>query len=335
MSAEAPTTERPTDEDDPAHRPIVINSAPPPYDGRPWAGKLIPRPRRPRRKPGPKTPLPAGAAFAVWIMIVCSVVALWVLLFSFVLSGLQESRDQHELYGQLREELALATAPLGGAIDPGSPVAVVQIPALKVNDLVVVEGTAAGDLQSGPGHRRDTVLPGQHGTSIVYGRSVMFGAPFARVTTLHPGATIEVTTGQGDFTYVVDRVRRIGDPLPAPIGADSGRLMLVTSEGYGWQTGWAPNRTVYVDATLQGKTVPASPGRPLAIPAMEKAMQGDSGALVGLVLWLAALVLVVGAVVWGRVRWGQWQTWLVGVPVVLACAWGSTQLALQLLPNLV
>ena len=334
MSAEAPTTERPADEDDSSGRPIVINSAPPPSDGRPRSSNLIRRPRRPRGARGPKPPLPTGAAFAVWVMVVSSVVALWVLLFSFVLSGLQEGRDQHELYGQLREELALATAPLGGAIDPGTPVAVVQIPALNLSDLVVVEGTASGDLQSGPGHRRDTVLPGQHGTSILYGRSVLFGAPFAGVTTLHPGDPITVTTGQGEFTYLVDRVRRAGDPLPAALGAESGRLMLVTSEGYGWQTGWAPNRSVYVDATLRGKTVSAPPGRPLAIPSTEKAMQGDPGALVGLVLWLAALVLVVGAVVWGRARWGRWQTWLVGVPVVLACAWGSTQLALQLLPNL-
>ncbi len=279
--------------------------------------------------------MPVGTGFTVWILLTCSLGALWVLLYSFALSGLQEGRDQHELYSQLREQLGLATAPLGGVVEPGAPVAVVQIPALKVADMVVVEGTAAGDLQSGPGHRRDTVLPGQHGTSVLFGRSVTFGAPFARITSLRPGDTITVTTGQGEFTYLVDGVRRIGEPLPAALGADDGRLTLVTSEGYGWQAGWAPNRSVYVDAALKGKPVPIPAGRPHAVPAAEKAMQGNAGALVGLVLWLAALLLVVGSVVWAGVRWGGWQTWLVGVPAVLACVWGSTQLALQLLPNLV
>lgn len=333
MSVDSEVAER-ADEDVRTDLPIIINSAPPPNDGRPWVTKLG-RPRRPRRTRGARTPLPQGASVAVWILFTCSVTALWVLLYAFVLSGFQEARDQHELYGQLREELGLATAPLGGTIEPGSPVAVVQIPSLQLSDLVVLEGTASGDLQSGPGHRRDTVLPGQHGTAVVFGRSVMFGAPFARITTLHPGDPITITTGQGEFSYVVDRVRHIGDPLPSLLPADGGRLTLVTSEGFGWQAGWAPNRSVYVDATLQGTTVPAPAGRPRAIPTFEKAMQGNSGALVGLVLWLAGLVLVAGGVVWARARWGQWQTWLVGVPLVLACAWGSTQLALQLLPNLV
>jgi len=46
---------------------------------------------------------------------------------------------------------------------------------------VVVGGTSAGDLESAPGHRRDTALPGQVGVSLIYGRAVTFGAPFGQL----------------------------------------------------------------------------------------------------------------------------------------------------------
>ncbi|NHA00350.1 hypothetical protein G5V59_10155 [Nocardioides sp. W3-2-3] len=46
---------------------------------------------------------------------------------------------------------------------------------------VVVEGTAPGDLFAGPGHLRSTVLPGQAGTSLVYGRAATYGGPFGRL----------------------------------------------------------------------------------------------------------------------------------------------------------
>jgi sortase A len=53
------------------------------------------------------------------------------------------------------------------------------------------------------------------------------------------------------------------------------------------------------------------------------------------VLWLQAMLLTVVLAGAGRERWGRWQTWLVSVPVLLACLWGATQAAVSLLPNLV
>jgi sortase A len=38
--------------------------------------------------------------------------------------------------------------------------------------------------------------------------------------------------------------------------------------------------------------------------------------------------------VWSRVRWGRWQTWLLGGPLLLAALWGVSTTAIQLLPNL-
>ncbi|MFZ0322527.1 MAG: sortase [Actinomycetes bacterium] len=268
------------------------------------------------------------------MLVTLGLLAVWFVAYALGLSGLQERADQRVLYGQLREQLALATAPVGGAISPGAPIAVLQIPALGVSNDVVVEGTSSSALRLGPGHRRDTPLPGQAGVSLVYGRSVTFGAPFRNLSALGPKDTIVVTTGQGEFTYVVDSVRRPGDPLPPPPAADQGRLTLVSAEGSGRLASFTASDTVFVDATMQGKVQPVLAGRPASVGDAETSMGSDTSGLVALVLWLEALVLVAVGVVWAARRWGGWQTWVVSVPVVLAVLWGTTSVAFGLLPNL-
>jgi sortase A len=281
----------------------------------------------------PTPPLPAAAVVAVRVALSLALVATWSALYLFALSGLPAARDQQVLYEQLREQVALATEKIGGAIPPGTPVALLEAPAIGLR-YVVVEGTAAGDLRAGPGHRRDTPLPGQAGVSLVYGRAVSFGGPFRHITRLRPGDTLTVTTGQGTFNYRVDRVRRAGDPVPDPLGAGQGRLTLVTAEGVSWRAGWVPDQAVYVDATLLNAAVPAPSGRPTAVPRAEEALQPDPGALVPLVLWLQVMLLATGAWAWAWLRWGSAQTWLVGLPLILLALWGASQSAAQLLPNL-
>jgi len=293
----------------------------------PAAAPAPPKVRRRRRL------TPAGAV-VVWSALALGFLAVWLVAFALVLSGVQESRTQKLAYDQLREKLAAATAPLGGAIVPGTPVAVLDAPSIGLAQ-VVVEGTSAMAMQDGPGHRRDTVLPGQAGTSVVYGRSVMFGAPFAKVPQLAPGTQLKVTTGQGEFTYVVDRVRRAGDPVPAALQPGKGRLVLVTSEGEGWQGRLAPTTTVFVDATLTGDAQPTKAGRPASVVDAERPMGHDSASLLALMLWLQLFVVASVALVWAWYRWGRWQTWLVGMPLLLAILWGLGENAVAFLPNLV
>ena len=287
-----------------------------------------------RRRPRGRKPLPLWVTVMVWVWLGLAALSLWALFYAFALSGLQALRSQTELYAQFREQLALATAPLGGAIGPGSPVAVIDAPQVGIRQLVVVEGTSAGQLQAGPGHRRDTPLPGQVGTSVLFGRSVMFGGPFGSIASLRAGQTLTVVTGQGTYVYTVEDVRRGGDKLPPLLASDGSRLELVSSEGSGWQSGWAPTHLVYVDALLKGQAGPSPPGRPAAISVAELPMHADVGALVLVVAWLQILLAAALAMVWLAMRWGRWQAWLVGVPVVLACLWGLTSTAAQLLPNL-
>ena len=289
-----------------------------------------------RRLIAAPTPDSTVTAVAVRTLLGLSLLAAWVLAYAFAFSGIQEGRNQRVLYAELRQQLAEATAPLGGSIQPGSPLLVLDAPSVGIHHVVVVEGTTSSDLVNGPGHLASTPLPGQAGVSVLFGRSVTFGAPFRQITGLRPGTLIRVTTGQGEFAYRVDRVRHPGDPLPVPLTTGQSRLTLVAAVASGWRSGWAPQQSVYVDASLSSGTVqPAPGGRPGLVPVAAEPMQGDSTALVGLVLWLQALLCVSVLAAFGRSRWGRWQTWLVAMPLLLACLWGATQSAVALLPNLI
>jgi sortase A len=268
-------------------------------------------------------------------LLLLSLSALWLLAYAVGLSGLQERSAQHRLYSSIRYSLSQELVPLGGAITPGTPVAVLNAPEAGLTRAVVVEGTTSGVLRDGPGHQQDTALPGQAGVSVIMGRSVTFGAPFRQVPSLRVGDPITVTTGQGTFHYTVTDVRGNGDPLPPTLGATASRLTLVTSRGSGWLGRWAPSSPVFVDATMTGQVQPAPSGRPTSIIPAATEMHADTGGLVDLVLWLQALVVVGAAVVWARTRWGGWQVWLAGTPVVLAVIWAISSETLRLLPNLV
>jgi sortase A len=284
------------------------------------------QPVRPRPA---RTPLPAAFFVAISVLLSLSGLALWGAFYTVVLSTVQEHRAQHVLYATFRGEVAEGTAPTGGRIAHGAPVAMLQAPSVGIRHLMVVQGTTAADLEAGPGHRRDSPLPGQVGTSFVMGRSRTFGAPFARIGSLKKGDPITVQTGEGTFKFSVDAVRRPGDSL-TPFDVGAARLTLVTSE----PTRAGARQVLYVDASLKGTAQPESTGRPASIPVAEKQMQGDRRALLPVVAWLAGLLLVVVAGSFARARWGLRQTVLAGLPLVVASIWGVAENATHLLPNL-
>jgi sortase A len=260
--------------------------------------------------------------------------AVWFVLYALLFSSLQESHAQHVMYSHLREDLALATVPIGGAITPGTPVAVMSAPSIKLHS-VVVEGTSSKDLSKGPGHYPSSPLPGQGGIAQLFGRSATFGSPFGSITSLHAGAPITITTGQGSFTYSVVDVRQAGDPIPGVLATSPASLILETSVGSGWRSGWAPSQVVYVDASLTKGKLQATPtGRPTASPTADKELASDTSDLIPLVLWLQALILLSVGIVYAYTRWSKWQLWLVALPATLAVLWGATSTALLLLPNL-
>jgi sortase A len=288
---------------------------------------------RPSRYLQPRPEIPGLAVTVIRVLLAISVLACWVMAFALGLGGLQAERSHELLYDKLRVSLADETAPTGGVISPDTPVALITIPQIQLNQ-VIVEGTAASDLRLAPGHRRDTPLPGQTGTSVVYGRAILYGGPFLRIRSLAQGDTITVTTGEGVFKYAVDDVRRSGDPLPGALPTGGSRLTLVSAEGLSWRDGWAPDRVISVDATMQGTATPDQGGRPTLIPTAETALARDSSAWVSLVLWLQVLAAGAFGAAWAVARWGGPQAWLTFLPVVLVGLWCATDSALQLLPNL-
>lgn len=325
MSTEVDLAERPEVELAPAPEPTRRSRR----QDRPARPPRAARPRPPARV---RPPVPRGAAVASTALLVLGALAAWAVLQLVVLGGLSEARAQQTLYAELRQALARQIAPLGGEIAPGTPVALLKIPTIGLEQ-VVVEGTASGDLQAGPGHRRDSALPGQAGVSLLYGKALTYGAPFRSITQLREGDGITVTTAQGEFTYRVDQVRRQGDLTLGTLGKGEGRLTLVTMEGTGPLAAISPSRTVYVDATLVGDAAVGA-GRLSGVPPAEKALGVDTGALPLLVLLLQALLLATAATTWLRGRQRRPVVWVLTTPILVVCAWLVLDTASRLLPNL-
>lgn len=255
-----------------------------------------------------------------------------------VFSRLHYDRVQEADYASFRAELAQAIAPTGPTqptdakklLVPGTPVAVLHIPEIGLN-AVVLEGTSNAVLEDGPGHMRDTQLPGQVGISEIVGRRATFGAPFTRLSSLSPGQIFTVTTGQGVARYRVIDERLAGDPVP-PYATGQGRLILVTAAG----PAFAPNGLLRIDANLISTPQPAPTMvvSPADLTADEQALGTDPLALVPLVLWGMALAAAAIGVGWLGQRWGRWQAWIVGVPLLGYLALAVADQAVQLLPNL-
>jgi sortase A len=88
----------------------------------------------------------------------------------------------------------------------GDPLGRLRIPRIGVSALYV-EGTATGDLRSGPGHYPGTPLPGERGTVAIAGHRTTYGAWFRRINQLEPGDRIVIAMAYGRFTYRVERTR--------------------------------------------------------------------------------------------------------------------------------
>lgn len=289
--------------------------------------------------PAPRPDRPDDVAMRLvgqWVGIL-AVVGLSFLVHIGLIGAVQHDRDQAARYEELRGQLALATAPVGPVdadgrpLASGTPVALLEIPSLGVDE-VVGEGTSAGALMSGPGHRRDTAFPGQAGVSVIAGRRAAYGGPFASIGLLRGGDQLVVTTGQGRHVYRVTAVRRAGDPLPDAPAKGKGRLTLMTADG----PPFLPTDVVRVDAELVTPAQEASARLPAAaLPANEETLAHDSSALIPLVLWGQLLLAAAVGCVWVRHRVGGWQAWVIAVPVLLAVGVQvADQAAAALLPNL-
>ncbi|MHA5052705.1 sortase [Streptomyces sp. SD15] len=306
---------------------------------------LAPPPPAPPAAQAPPSPRPAeprpparpGLALAGAALCVLAAVLLGFASHLTLAGHLQHARDQQIAYDELREQLALGTAPVGQRtfddkpLALGAPVALLRIPALGLKE-VVAEGTTSEVLMSGPGHRRDTPLPGQAGTAVIMGRQWGYGSPFVKLDDLPTGSRVEITTGQGRAVYEVTGIRRAGDEIPAALTGSQGRLTLITATG----GPYTPSGILRVDAKLLTDVQPSPPRliRSGWITPAEEALGGDSDAWLPVFLWSQALFLAALLTVWTLRKWGRWQTWICAVPVLLSLGLAVSSGLTRLLPNL-
>jgi sortase A len=112
---------------------------------------------------------------------------------------------------------------------PGAAVAILRIPDIEVN-YVVVEGTDTESLRKGPGHYTWTSYPWEDtGTVGIAGHRTTYGAPFWSLDELTRDDRIVLATEYGIFNYRVTH-RALIDPSDASVldPSDKPTLVLTT-----------------------------------------------------------------------------------------------------------
>jgi sortase A len=310
-----------------------------------------PRPRRaappasaPKGRPRSSDGAVRAAGLAVTLL---AIVILGFVGYLYFLSGVQEARAQTTLYAKLQGELSQAVAPTGPVIPghkafpaslaaaPGDPVALLAIAAIGISAMVIVEGTAPENLTLGPGHLRDTPLPGQAGVCVIFGRRATFGAPFGDLPRLTKGDLITTTTSQGEAAYQVLAVSDSAKPVP--FIEIPNQLLLITAD-----SSTAPAHYIEVEAKFLHVTVAGSAqatpfpesGYLPQVGAAEAALGRDLYALIPAMAWAIALAIAALLGSFLAARWARWPAWIVAVPVLIAIIWNLYQNLSALLPNL-
>jgi sortase A len=283
---------------------------------RPTAAKVVPRGVRTRSV----STIARRGALALGACVVA------FLAFGLWFSGLTHARSQVGLQRRFRAELTNANAPIGGAISPGSPVAIIEISGIGVNE-VVVEGARSAQLREGPGHVVGSSLPGQPGNAVVAGRKTLYGGPFGHLGSLRAGDTIRVTTGQGAATYRVmgvDKAKAEDGSVFADHGDD--RLTLITSNSRVDATA-----RLVVSARLVGTAFPAQSLR-RTLDSAGLGLTGERDAISTVLIWLELLAAVALIGIFALTRWSRLAAWIVFAPAIALFGWLVFENAVRLLP---
>ena len=129
------------------------------------------------------------AGFVIWL--------LWG-------TGLETQRAQQDL--RATTDLWAGHAnPTGARIVPGDAYAVIVIPSIDL-DIVVVQGTDYEDLKKGPGHYVDTADPwDKTGRVGIAGHRTTYLHPFFNLDKVKPGDEITLITKYGTYSYTVNK----------------------------------------------------------------------------------------------------------------------------------
>ncbi len=321
-------------------------SAPPPAPARPVSPEPVFVP--PAVDPHAESPEPSSRRSRAkrrrsrWAMVGTGLRNLGVLLLLFVVFQLWgtaalEHRDQARLQHSFQVAVAsqpsqsssvasgdpsTVTTPTTVAAPPAAPsgeaVAVIKIPKVGVEQ-AVVEGTGVSDLRKGPGHYRNTPLPGQPGNAAIAGHRTTYGAPFNRIDELTPGDAILVTTLQGNFKYIVSEAPFPVSPSQNDVlfPKEDNRLTLTTCHPK-----FSAQKRLIVVAKLAPRVTPAAAPKVRTVTkasvANDTSTSGDSGAALPALFWAAMVGAAYLGMVWLSRHWVRRAAFLVGVPIVLA-----------------
>jgi sortase A len=179
--------------------------------------------------PQPSGPAPLGPLRRVTrevglALITAGVVVLLFIGYQLWGTGIAERHSQATLQKGFNATVAghgNADNPTVGATGPGaaSRGAIDHLVIAKIKvDVFVVEGVTTDDLQRGPGHYPQTVLPGQKGNAAIAGHRTTYGAPFFSLNELVVGDPITLTDTSGrTFTYRVSEPPRSVSPTDVAV----------------------------------------------------------------------------------------------------------------------
>jgi len=110
-------------------------------------------------------------------------------------------------------------------LQEGHAIGRIKIDRIGLN-IVVIQGTDTASLEKGPGHYRNTPLPGQPGTVAIAGHRTTYLAPFRHIDEIQNGDEIRLEMPYAAFTYTVQR-HQIVDPSDVGIIKPVGYPQLV------------------------------------------------------------------------------------------------------------
>jgi LPXTG-site transpeptidase (sortase) family protein len=124
-------------------------------------------------------------------------------------TGLQTQQAQDALrpttdqWASNPKPVTLAPPPGGARIIPGDAYAVILIPSIDL-DMIVVQGTDYESLKQGPGHYTDTADPWDASGRVgIAGHRTTYLSPFFNLDKVQPGDAISLLTEYGRFDYLV------------------------------------------------------------------------------------------------------------------------------------
>ncbi|HLI23451.1 MAG TPA: class E sortase [Acidimicrobiales bacterium] len=312
----------------------------------PWPASVRPgRPTTPPPAPGRSLGYRRIVRELGLALITAGVIVLLFVAYQLFGTNLAEQASQNQLAREFQHALAqgesnprpaAAPAPAAG---PSRPVANaidhLVIPKIGV-DKYVVQGVDEADLQMGPGHYPQTVMPGQIGNAGIAGHRTTFGAPFFRLNELAAGDPIELTNTAGrTFTYKVVR-SEVVPPTDVGVLDNTPGVAQLTLTTCNPRFEAISRLVVVARLAADEHPLPAPPPAQVASSTPPSLGQGNGGAWPA-VAGLGAAVLVAWILVRLLInrtrRWARVGAYVGGIAVCLVPLWFLFENVTRLLPS--